>query len=344
MTIRDNTKRHARVTAKELTDPDSISTSYAAGLWKWIDGVANGVSHWIGSTVLGGFKAAFQHDVSIVQTFIDVMNTLRRIVFWVDYLVWHTVASWIAKLRKEQQANLLRAIRMLERLIYVRVSAVYALAMRAVRAERLARRKEVAYAEAEARARIKALHGTIEREAASGYRMQNTQRVSIIVKLLDYAATRNPAVRAVTGDIAKSVLDLIEIDDPILRIGLTFLVREVIDKLGIDKAVGTLIDALLTGITGAPPPRNLHDVIADISIRLSQVEGQWAQFFTDGGSQVEQAGNDWKDITSVIGNTAIVAFAVQATVDPDGWAAEIADTLGAAANDLGTRAVTLFGG
>ncbi len=116
------------------------------------------------------------------------------------------------------------------------------------------------------------------------------------------------------------------------------------DALGIDKAVGTLIDALLTGITGAPPPRNLHDVIADISIRLSQVEGQWAQFFTDGGSQVEQAGNDWKDITSVIGNTAIVAFAVQATVDPDGWAAEIADTLGAAANDLGTRAVTLFGG
>jgi hypothetical protein len=92
MTIHDNSNRHARATAKQLQDPDSISSSYAAGLWRWVNGVANGVSHWIGHTIYDGFKAAFQHDVSVVQTFYDVMDTFRRIIFWYDYLIWHTVA------------------------------------------------------------------------------------------------------------------------------------------------------------------------------------------------------------------------------------------------------------
>lgn len=344
MTIKQNSDRHAKLTAKQLTNPDSISTSYAAGLWRWVNGVANGVSHFITHTILDGFRASFQHDVSVVDTFFDVMRTLQRIIFWVDFLVWHTVASWISKLRHEQQGALRAAVRMLERLIYVRTEAVYALAMRAVRHERIARQRQVAHAEAEARARVRALHGTIEREAASGYRMEARQRAGIIVTLLDFAATRNPAIRAITSDLAKTILDLIEVDDPLVRIGLTFIVKEVIDRLGIDKALGTLIGDLISTITGQVQPRGLHGVVYDIALRLGAMEGQWAQFFTDGGSQVEQAGNDWKDITSVIGNAAIVAFTVQAAVDPSGWAAEIADTLGTVADDLSVKAVSLFGG
>jgi hypothetical protein len=339
-----NNARHSRNVASKIAATPSKDTGVFSGIWHWINGVANGVTHFIGTTLFGGFKTVQQALDVILGAFEDWQRAIIRVQFWLPILIWHIGTRIGERIRAESKANLNRAVRYLVRLIYVSTRAVLQLALHAVAVERAARIKEVAHAETLARQENKALHLTIEREAASGYQADEQQRADLIVRLLDFAATRNPELSGIVSDIAGGVLDLLEVDDPVLRFTLGFLMREVIDRLGIDKAVGDLISGLLDTLTGGGPPRDLHAVVMDISQRLAVQEQQWAQFFTDGGSQVEQAGTDWKNITSVIGNAAIVAFTVQAATDPHGWSAEIADTVGAAANDLFTKAASLFGG
>lgn len=344
MNIKDNSDNHARHVAKVIADSKSPDTDPLTGIWNWVNGVANGVDHFLHDTVLGGFKAILQHLQNLDSSVGDILNGLRRIVFWVDILVWHIVKSWIVKAEQRANASDNQLRHYLIGVIYISTQTVLTLAMRAINTERKQRLRQVRYAEARAKAEVRALHGVIEREAASGYRVQNDQRMSLIQHLLDFAAERNPAIRAITKDIAAGLLDLLSIDDPILRIAVGFLIKQVIDRLGIDKAVGTLIDDLLKPMLGSSPPHDVHDTIMDISGRLAAMEKQWAQFMEDGGSQVEQAGKDWRNITSLASGAAIVAFTVEAVIDPSRWASQIADTVGAAANDAAARASKLFGG
>jgi hypothetical protein len=344
MTFNASNKRHAKRVAKLIAADKGGGTSILGGIWHWVDGVASGISHFIGGTVLNLAKTIWQHLQNIVDTIGEIYYALARVVFWIDFLVWHVVRSWITTAERKSKAQTSAWGRYLVRLIYITTAQVLALALHAVAAERRARQHAVGRAEAHAKAEVRAVHGVIEREAASGYRVDRDARASVIVRLLDFAAARNPELRALTRDIATGLLDVLAIDNPILRITLSFLVVKVIDRLGIDKAVGALISDLLTPILGQPEPRNVHDVIMDLSSRLDAMETQWAQFMVDGGSQVEQAGTEWRNITSIAAQAAVVAFTVQAVIDPDGWAAEIADTVGAAANDLAARAATLFKG
>ena len=344
MNFKDNNKRHSVKVAKLIRDSKPGSTDPLVGVWTWVNSVANGVDHFFTDTIPNGFKAVLQHLENLDASVRDVLDGMRRIVFWVDILIWHTVRSWLARERQRAQADNRRLSHYLIGVIYLSTQTVLTLCMRAIRAERRERIRQVKYAEARARSEIRAMHGVIEREAASGYQTENDQRISLIHRLLDFAAERNPELRSITRDIATGLLDLLSIDDPVLRIVTGFLIKQIVDRLGIDKAVGTLISDLIKPLTGSQPPKNLHDTIMDISARLAALEKHWAQFMQDGGSQVEQAGSDWRNITSIVSSIAIVAFTAEAVVAPNLWAAQISDTIGAAANDVVTRAVRLFGG
>jgi hypothetical protein len=344
MRIKDNSDRHARHVAALIKKAKPENIDPLSGIWNWVNGVANGVDHFLHDTVLGGFKAIWQHLQNLDGSIGDILNALRRIVFWVDILIWHTVQSWIRREQARTTGELTKQRHYLVGLIFITTQTVLSACMHAVNTERRQRQRQVKYAEAKARAEIRAMHGVIEREAASGYRVNNDQRGSVIVKLLDFAASRNPVIRAVTRDIATGVLDLLSVEDPPLRILLGFLIRQVIDRLGIDKAVGALISDLIEPIIGKGPPKDLHDTIMDMSDRLLAMESQWSQFMQDGGSQVEQAGKDWRNITSLATGAAIVAFTIEAVVDPTAWARQISGTVGAAANDVALHAAKLFGG
>jgi hypothetical protein len=334
----------ARRAARRIVAGDRKQQSTLNGIWQWINGVASGVGHFFTRTIPAYIRANLATVDQIVHALHDIADAYWRVVTWFDRLIWHTVAGWITRLRQQTQANLASAVRYLIRLIYVTTNTVLTTCLAKVRAERLARQREVARAEAQARLEIRHIHQVIEREAASAYRIDTGTRANLIIRLLDYAAVREPALRRIVGDIAGAIVDLLSVDDPILRIALGFLIRQVIDRLGIDRAVGALIHDLLEPILGQPKPAGLHDVVADISSRLIAMENQWAQFMEDGGSQIEQAGRDWRNITSLITSAAIVGFTAQAIANPDRWAAEISGTIGRAANDTATAAAKLFRG
>lgn len=344
MTLPDVNNAHAANTAAKLKTRKPTVTNVGASIWHWINGVANNVGHFIGSYLVPAFKVV-SIDAEVVSLLgHDLVTAYWRVAYWIARNLIDPFLSWVRKELAQIRGTQATHYRMLVRLIFRMFAASEQYAGELVRTETLARVKAVRHAEAQAKLEVRALAQDIQREAASGYTIDRSQRTDLIVRLLEFAGARNPTVRALVGDIAKGLLDLLEIDDPPLRILLGFLINHVIDKLGIEKPLGQFISDLMTPILGGAQPKDLHDVIADLCARLDAVEGQWAQFFADGGSEVEQAGKDWQAITSLTTSAAVVAFTVQAVADPKGWADELKAVIGVPANDVATAATALFKG
>jgi len=254
------------------------------------------------------------------------LAAMQRLIKW----VYVTLSATIAK-------NYQMALRHIQR--YYWLARAYA------RSEALIVLKDalaaVRSAEAKAKREIRAMHRHIEQEAVSGYRTGYQDRTSEIAKVADFLVNMNPIVRRLVGDLVTGVLDLATIEDPLVRLVLGAIMQHIIDHLSIDKAVGHYLDELLAPILGQPKPHDLHGVVMDISKRLSAMEGQWSQFWTNGGSQVEQAGREWQDLISPVFDVAALAWIGQAYLDPKAWARELSGTVGAAANNVASEITRL---
>lgn len=217
----------------------------------------------------------------------------------------------------------------------------YALAL--VARERRARIRSFRQAEAYARQHVRALHHQLEREAASGYAVSRQARLGLVARLLGDIAGRDPAVRAVTDRIAGLVLDLAGAESEPERLLASFLLSHLVRDLGVDKPIGGLAQALLAPLTGDPKPHDIHGVIADLAARLGALEAQQAQFMADGGPEILQAGEGWRDLTSLGVDAALLGFAAAATLDPAGTARDLAALTEAAGTDTITRIASVLG-
>lgn len=180
---------------------------------------------------------------------------------------------------------------------------------------------------------VKAILHTVDQESASGYEITAADRRGPLASLIGDLAARNPAERELISVLERLALDALEVDNPLIRFAVARAISELAGKLGADSAIAALIGDLTGRLPGGQAPRNLHDVIADLSERLNRVESWQATFMTDGGPEILQAGRDWKGITSVVADGAMLGMFGQMLADPTGWAREVSDTLGTVAND-----------
>jgi hypothetical protein len=154
-----------------------------------------------------------------------------------------------------------------------------------------------------------------------------------VTGILDDIGARNPAIKTIIGTLVKDTLDLAGVENPLARIALGLLLKEVIGKAGVDAAAADLVNRLLGALADEGHPQNLHDVIRALDARLSAVEDQWAEFMNHGGPEVMQAGDDWKAVTGVLGDGAVLATFALSVADPRAWATGISDTLGVVTAD-----------
>lgn len=334
MTVDPTGKRNGRKAYSQIRHTHGIIQTALDGVWHWLNGVASGVSNFFGRSVVDAFHTVLAAIETEVDWWQKAIGTYFKLYYWIQihvlkYLYNLIVAKYV-KLRAELKSDVARLIR----LIYITTQYVLVVALRAVRAERVAREHAVKHAIAIAARDVRMLHQTVEREAASAYQVERDARVSVIVRLLEFAVTRNPELRTVIGDSIKALLDLLAIDNPIARLALGFVINDLIDRLGVDRLVGQLISDLLRPILGEPKPRNLHAVVLDMGKRLVAAEGFEAQFTADGGAQVEQAGKLWRDITQPAIAASIVGFVAFGIADPNGWASALNNTVGRLGNDL----------
>lgn len=273
------------------------------------------------TTAVGAAIATVRGDID------EAIATIGRIFGYTNRHQVNPLKSWVSR----QLARLWAAVfRARAYALFVAISWAYlarVYARRLVTAERAERIRDFRRAEAYTRARVTAALTLVQREAATGYQSGYSARVATLRKLLDDVVTRDPLLKDIVSRAAGILLDLASVDDPLLRWLGGWLLGKLADDLGIDKALGGLVSALAGPLLGQPHPKNLHDVIKDLSDRMNAVEQQWAQFMADGGPQILQAGQEWKSITSVLADIGLLGFASAAVVDPAGAARDLSAVL-----------------
>lgn len=262
----------------------------------------------------------------------DIVAVLRRIRWWIWVHFIKPTRIWTLKhiraLRRWTAYRFVQAYKLMFALY--RAARKYALHLVKMEAHR--RRQGDINERHLMIKRVTALHQAIEKEAASGYNAGLQGRMSLIARLLEYAGARNPVIRGLVTKVIAGLLEILGVESWAGRTILTFLLRDIVTKLGLDKPIGALADDLLAPIIGTPRPKDLNGVVRDLSDRISKLENMWATFMQDGGPEILQAGEEWKGITGLVADAALLAFTAQLVTAPQAWASEVDAVLGAPVN------------
>lgn len=301
--------------------------------WSWINSAVSGINHFFTGQFSDFIKGVEKSFDGMMQAFHALQHTVARIeiaiMHWVVVYLKRIIYQQVRKLKLLIAADFRRLVAMIMRALYVAKAYAFALTAR----ERRYRIAADVKLDHEIRTRIKWLHQQIEREAASAYRGQRGSQDAVITRLLDLAANLNPVVRPLVSDLVKGILDLAAVDDPVARIALGFLLRHVIDKLGLDKPIGDLLHNLLASVLGHGKPNGLSEVITDMCSRISAGEQQWAQFYADGGSEVEQAGEQWQAITRWTTDALLLGTFGLMAAEPAAFARDVTGAMATVVHD-----------
>lgn len=342
MSVWDSMRAWAVIVRQRQQAENVKPQSSQGGIGGFIGSVVAGLNHLL-TGPLGGFVTA-ETDWAKLVIWWDrtVAAGYGKVAAWLINGILAGLKSLIGKLFARLRGELAALKRQLiaDDIYGLRLAMAYA--DKDTRAEAKARRAADIRLDLEIKTRIKWLHQQIEREAVSAYRGQAGQQNAIITRLLDLVVNLNPVLRPLVSDVIKGILDLAAVDDPIARIALGFALREVIDRLGLDKPIGDLIRGLLASVLGQGKPHGIHDVIADMCSRIAAGEQQWTRFYADGGSEVEQAGEQWQALTRWTTDAALLGLFGLLAADPAGFARDTTAALGAVVNGTMTAVHALI--
>lgn len=159
------------------------------------------------------------------------------------------------------------------------------------------------------------LPGLVDQEAVNGYNPTLRARASTLQRLIDTLAAHDPFIAGVIKDLAGFLIDLAEVDNPILRLAAQFVLRQVIDHLGLDTALRDLAGELLGGILGSGPPKTLTGVTAAIGDRLNAVEESVSVL-----SPLAGEADDLHEMGTLAFDAALLGYLVTGVTNPRAWA------------------------
>lgn len=323
----------AKQAFNSLTGAAGALTDAAAALWHYVTSLYNLLSWLIGVPQLRYVASELYALATIQRTLGEISQALRRLPGWILLVLIVPLANL---LQREINANMARTL--------VLIGALRALVFE-FRAEEIAYTRQLFTIEAENRlkgdhvervamlASVAAALATVQQQAASGYNSGLHNRLGTIGKIIDQIAENDPAVKAITKDLVQAVFDLETIDDPVLRFVIATALKDIVGHLGVDNVIGDLVSSLLDTVTDQAKAKGLSDVTRDVSGRLNALEAQWASFMAHGGSEVEQAGDEWHALGTVLVDVGILGLFGLAVTDPGAWATGMADTIGIVGND-----------
>lgn len=155
------------------------------------------------------------------------------------------------------------------------------------------------------------LPGLIDQRAANGYDPTIANRASLLQKLIDTAAAHDPVVAGLVSKLAVYIVDLASVEDPLIRVAAQLLVKQIIDRFGLDTALHAMLGDLLSSVFGGGPPKTLQDVMADVGNRLAGLEESVAAL-----SPLDDEADQLHEMGGIAFNLALVGFAAGAVADP----------------------------
>ena len=158
--------------------------------------------------------------------------------------------------------------------------------------------------------------GLVDTRAANGYDPTLRARGSVFQKLLDTVVAHDPAVASLVSNLAKFIIGLAGIEDPILRIAAQLVLKQVIDRLGLDSALHAMLGDLIGSVLGGGQPKTLQDIMGDIGDRLDALESSTAALspLAPEADQLHEMGTLIFD-AALLGYLAAAVAAPKATAD-----------------------------
>jgi hypothetical protein len=153
--------------------------------------------------------------------------------------------------------------------------------------------------------------GLIDQEASGGYDPTLTGHASALGRLLDTAVAHDPLIAGIVGRLAGLLVDLAEVDNPLLRIAAQLVLKQVIDRFGLDTALGALLNDLLGPVLGGGRPKTLKDVAAQAGERLNGTEHALAQLAPLAGEA-----DALHEMGTLVFDAALLAYLAAAVTDP----------------------------
>lgn len=182
------------------------------------------------------------------------------------------------------------------------------------------------------------LPGLVDQEAVNGYNPTLRARATGFQRLVDTLAAHDPFIAGVIKDFVTFLIDLAEVEDPILRLAAQFVLRQVIDHLGLDTALRDLASELLGGILGAGPPKTLTGVMAAIGGRLNAVEKSVSDM-----SPLAGEADDLHEMGTLAFDAALLAYLATGVTNPVAWADDTNAVLHATVDQLLNPLLRLLG-
>lgn len=181
---------------------------------------------------------------------------------------------------------------------------------------------------------INAIIPAVNKAASAGYNSHRADQGAAFTRILDDIATDNPIVKDLVSDLSGIVLDLVEVDDPLIRLAGGAILSQIIDRLGVDKLAGGLADDLISEFLGGGKPNTLQDVTASVASRLLGLEAQWQQFYANGGDDLENLGTQMRTSAGLVFTATMGGFLAAAVEDPAGAASATDAVIGPAAKAI----------
>jgi hypothetical protein len=157
--------------------------------------------------------------------------------------------------------------------------------------------------------------GTIDNRAAAGYDPTLRARGTALQKLLDTVVAHDPAVAGLVSNLAKFLVDLAGIDDPVLKIAAQLVLKQVIDRLGLDSALHAMLSDLVGSILGGGQPKTLQDIMADIGNRLDSLESNQSEL-----APLAPEADNLHEMGTLIFDAALLAYLAAAVAAPQATA------------------------
>lgn len=171
--------------------------------------------------------------------------------------------------------------------------------------------------------------GLVDDNAANGYDNTLVQRGNLLQKLLDTAVAHEPLVADLVSKLATTIVDIAGLEDPIIRIAAQLILKQVIDKLGINTVLGAMINDLIGNILGTGTPKTLKDIMADIGNRLDALEDGQA-----GLAPLAPEADNLHELGTLVFDALLLAYFAAAVADPVGTADGTADALAVVVDPL----------
>jgi hypothetical protein len=164
--------------------------------------------------------------------------------------------------------------------------------------------------------------GLVDQEASRGYDSTLAGHATGIQRLLDTAVAHEPLIAGLVSRLAGWLVDLAEVDDPLIRLAAQFVLRELIDRLGVDTALGALLRDVLGPALSGGKPKTLQDVAAAAGNRLNGAEAGLAQL-----SPLAPEADALHELGTVAFDAALLGYLALGVADPKGWADDTAAAL-----------------